>query len=366
MVAMPARALPLLLAALALSPRPAGALELRDPLGCPGEAQLRKALELHAPGLEGTLALARAAQRVRVTWTTGARRFTRELALSPSDCAAAADTVALLVQAWRRNLPTSAAADPLSQAAQVKVHQPQTLPEARPELPPDAGPALQPDAVSDDVSDAGPPPPPPDAGPIAIAATESAAPAPLVQAEIEAPPSAPEPTPSTWHLRAGLEGRGAQGLGASRQFGAGALVLELDPRELFGLQLDAAADTAQRDAAQTVTVSRQTASLRGLIRIRPAPAHRGFALRLTLGPLAERLAGTAQGFQNPGSQTVWAFGLAGGAAAELALGPVALGIGPEFELLNEKTDFVIGGVGTVLSLPRAWVGLAVGARLQLF
>ncbi|MBS2026687.1 MAG: hypothetical protein JST54_02185 [Deltaproteobacteria bacterium] len=332
--------------------------------------------------------------------------------MSPRDCAAAAETISLLVAAWQRTLPTSTSADPLDQAAHITVtptkdqepgtrNQELTSPQPpAPSHPPE--PKVEPTSITPaipDPADAGsgsgsvaltldagaPPapivvataPPEPDAG-VLIALADPPKEVPVIK--IEPPPAEQEvQQPSPWHLAAGVEVGGALGLDQSEQQGALAAVVEVDRGERWGGQLTLAFDSRQQASQKVanvngfVSATRQTLALQAVARFHPLSSHPSGALRVELGPLLERLGAQAFRYSAQAAKTEYTPGLAVGVAYEEAFGPATFTIGPKFEILAQQTTFGIqdltqakGPEVPILPLPVAWAGLDAGLRANFF
>ena len=402
--------------ALVLLPLPARALSVHDDLTCPSETQLRTALTQHAPALGGSLAVSGRAGEVEVRWDVAERKFSRVVTVSPRDCAAAAETISLLVAAWQRSLPTSTSADPLDQAAHVTApliknqepgtrnQEPTSHPQpvtihSEPKVEPTSITPAIPDPVdagsgSGSVAsalDAGAPPAPvalitappePDAG-VLIALADPPKEVPVIK--IEPPPSEPEvQQPSHWHLAAGVNVSGALGVGAADSTGVPqndgqgglALVMELGRGERWAGQLTASADTSQSSdtQGQFAFAQRQTLALQAVARVHPLVSHPASAVRIEAGPLLERLHGWSRGWNllNPSDNHNNSYSVGGaiGAEWEERVGPVTLSLGPEIQAL-QQTVFTVATVSQplgqpVLTLPWFWAGLNLGLRANFF
>jgi hypothetical protein len=359
--------LALLLAAVVTLPAPrARAAQLHDPLDCPSAAQVEAAMARRVPGLPGAVTLQHPkAGTLEVLWQVEGRRFTRQLPLAPSECTAAAQTVALLLEAWRRALPTTPADDPLAVAAQVTQRPHRAVADAG---TPDAGPpptpaAPEPDAGSVAIAiidpapiDAGPPPP------VVIRAE---APATFADAGVEEPPIFDE---LPIHLELALSGRGAVGVDAPQSVAGGtvALAFGLGEQELAAdLQLGVDAPLHGAAGPGTALARRQTLAARAALRTRPWSSQPALGLRLAGGLLLERIAARSQGYTVDVADTVFNPGLSLAAALELRLAPfLSLELGPDVQLLLHPTRFQVTGVGTVLRLPALWVGGTGGLRFD--
>lgn len=365
-----------LVAAAGFACAPALAAPLHDALACPSAAQVQSALERRAPGLEGEVWLQGAGPRsLELRWEVGGRRFVRELPRSPRDCAAAAQTVALLLQAWRRALPARTADDPLAAASRIapRPHLPAPdggapaaplesratppVPEAHAEA--DAG-SLESQTIAPATVDAGPP------MPVLVPGAEDAG----------APEDGGFPEPRgvdgrrpPWHLELALAGRGAAGVDAALSSGGGTLGLALglgEPAVAVELQLGVDAPVHAAAGPGTALARRQTLSLGAALRLRPWPARPWLGLRLAGGPLLERIQATSAGYTTSATATVFNPGLSASGTLELRLGRrVALEAGPQLELLARPTRFQVANVGTLLRFPALWVGGRAGLRVDI-
>ena len=389
--------------AILLLPLSARALSVQDDLSCPSESQLRTSLAQHAPSLGGSLSIAGHAGEVDVHWAIADRKFSRVVTVSPRDCAAAAETVSLLVAAWQRTLPTSTSADPLDQAAHVtatRLPEPGTRnqdptnrpqPATRNSPEPKAEPTSITPAIPDPadagsgsvtaVADAGGPPSPtsvatappsPDAG-VLLALADPPEDVPVIH--VEAPPSVPEAKQaSPWHLAAGVNVSGALGIDQSASQGGLGLAVELGRGDRWAGQLVVAAETSATEGAPEThgaSVQRQSLALQAVARFHPIASHPAGALRLEGDPLLARLHAWSVGLSDPGYATVATVlrpGVALGAAYEERIGAATFSLGPEVQALQQSVFYVIenGSRQDLITTPYFYAGLTAGLRANFF
>jgi hypothetical protein len=333
-------------------PRPLRIVET-TPLSCPSSAEIETAL-----ARRGMRPQKRAGYQLRLAQEGPGRLRVellgpqglvnqRRLSTESSHCATLADTAALVVDAWLRELPWHSA-----------------LPHKKPE--PSVTPTENPTPAPDPVA----PEPTPD-DPAGKLPVDDPTPAPDDDPSDEPKPVAEKPplpkTPSPIHLEARIAAGGALGLSSDLPLvAAGAIAFELSVSPRWSLALRAGLDSPIDALHPPGSVEWRRVPFAAYTRL---VLHSWGPVRATLhgGLLVDVILADSQNFSTNGSATVVDPGLLAGAGLDWSINrflSLFAEIRGEISLRNHTFD--IENLGVVATMPRAWLGFEAGVALRFF
>ncbi len=371
-------ALAVLLLALPSRAQPRLHVSADPQLKCPSAEQLDRALgeglTTHAPQwvmpadrslpLLAFRASGPGRMRVELQRSKTEAPLVRTLRAGEHECEALADAAVLLVQSWLQGPERTR-----PERTQRVVTAPPTRSEPAPELP--AVPPLveAPPSIPVHIEEETAPQPPASETETETDAAPEPPPAPEPEAEAQ-PEAAIEPEPEAarppaerraWRLLA--LGGGGWLIPSPSLVGTGAVRVERDLTQRFGVGLQLGLESARAAEVEPGLVSATEQSITALARWRlRSPEEMG--PELTAGVRLERLSATSRGYTENGSAVLWAPALVAGAAWNQPISRRFFLQGFLSASARARREvFVVANVGEVLVLPP--VGLAAGLGIGL-